>query len=86
MRKVVLGTLAALALTLGIAAPQASAAWATRPVTVWDASCGRYVTTTQRYWVPNPVVVVPAPYHRHVVTYGPAYRRHVETHVTRHHR
>jgi len=47
MRKVILGTVAALALTLGIAAPQASAAWVTRPVTTFDPSCGQYVTTTQ---------------------------------------
>jgi hypothetical protein len=58
MKKLILGTVAALALTLGIAAPQASAAWATRPVTSWDARCGRYVTTTQTYWVPDPVVCV----------------------------
>jgi len=85
MRKVILGTVAALALTLGIAAPQASAAWATRPVTTWDPSCGHYVTTTQRYWVPAPVVV-PAPYHRHVAYRGPAYRRHVAYHGHYRHR
>ena len=62
MKKLILGSVAALALTLAVAVPQASAAWVTQPVTVWDPACGRYVTTTQTYWVPDPVVY---PGHQH---------------------
>ncbi len=72
MRKIILGSLAALLLTLGITATQASAAWVTRPVVTFDPSCGQYVTTAQTYWVPDPVVVAPAP----TVVIRPA--RHVE--------
>jgi hypothetical protein len=80
MKKIILGSLAALALTLAVAVPQASAAWVTRPVTYWDANCGRYVTTTQTYWVPGPVVV---PYRHHVHYYHG--HRH-EGHHGHHHR
>jgi hypothetical protein len=76
MKKLILGGVAALVLTLGIAAPQASAAWATRPVTYWDASCGQYVTTTQTYWVPDPVVRVPV--RGHVEFRGHDFRHHEE--------
>ncbi len=83
MRKLILGSLAALALTLAIAVPNASAAWATRPVTYYDPSCGQYVTTTQTYWVPDPVVTVP--YYRHVRYYHHEYRGHVDHHGHHHH-
>jgi hypothetical protein len=84
MRKVILGGLAAVALTLGLTASQASAAWVTRPVTIWDANCGRYVTTTQTYWVPNPVVVV-RDGHRGVYHRGEYRGRHVEHRGYHHH-
>jgi hypothetical protein len=82
MRKFVLGSLAALALGLAVAVPQASAAWATRPITYWDASCGQYVTTTQTYWVPDPVIAVP--YYRHGHHHHHEYWRHYDHHGHHH--
>ena len=81
MRKIILGTLAALALTLAVAVPQASAAWVSRPVTYWDANCGQYVTTTQTYWVPDPVVTVPY-YHGYYRFHE--HHRHIEHHGHHH--
>jgi hypothetical protein len=75
VRKLIFGGLAALALTLGFTASQASAAWVSRPVTYWDPACGQYVTSVQTYWVPDPVVVrVP---HR-VEHHGREHYRHEE--------
>ena len=51
MRKVIFGGLAALVVTLGVAASQASAAWVSRPVTYWDPAIAQYVTAVQTYWV-----------------------------------
>lgn len=82
MRKLVLGTVAAVAVTLAIAASSASAAWVTRPVTYYDPNCGQYVTTTQTYWVPDPVVAVPAYYYGHY--HYDHYRWHGEHHGHHH--
>jgi hypothetical protein len=86
MRKLILGALAAVAVTLAIAAPNASAAWATRPVTYWDASCGRYVTTTQTYWVPDPVVALPYYAHYHHGRYHHFDHHGHDEHHGHHHR
>jgi hypothetical protein len=80
MKKIILGSMAALALTFAFAVPQASAAWVTRPVTYWDANCGQYVTTTQTYWVPDPVGVR----YRHHVHYDHGHRH--DGHHGHHHR
>ena len=53
MRKLLFGTVAAVGLALGFVPQQASAYWAYRTNTVYDAACGRYVTTQERYWVPD---------------------------------
>jgi hypothetical protein len=66
MKAILLSTVAAIGLALGFAPQQASAHWDCRPVTRWDPVCARYVTVSERYWVPDcapppcgPVVVAP---------------------------
>jgi hypothetical protein len=61
MKAFLLSAVAAVGLACGFSPQQASAAWAYRDVTSWDPACGRYVVVTERYWVPDPPVVVASP-------------------------
>ena len=53
MRKLVMGGLAAVIVTLGLTTTPASAAWVTRTAYRWDPACCRYVPVTERVWVPD---------------------------------
>jgi hypothetical protein len=75
MKTFLVGAVAAVGLTLGMAATEASAYWVTRVVQQWDPFLGTFVTVQQRVWVPDPVfvpapVVVPRP----VVVPAPSFR------------
>lgn len=63
MKRMLFAAVAVIGLGLGMFATTAEAGWGYRPISRWDSACGRYVTVSQRYWVPAPapVVVAPAP-------------------------
>jgi hypothetical protein len=73
MKAFLLSTVAAVGLAFGYSPQQASAAWAYRDVTRWDPVIGRYVVVTERYWVPDPPVVVVPPVGFSVGFYGRGY-------------
>jgi hypothetical protein len=61
MRALILSTIAAAVLALGLAPQTASAAWTYQNVTRFDPVCQHCVTYTEKVWVPDPVVVVSPP-------------------------
>lgn len=75
MKTFLAGAVAAIGLTLGITAKEASAYWVTRVYQQWDPLVGAYVAVQQRVWVPDPVLV-PAPIMvtQPIVVPGPSYR------------
>jgi hypothetical protein len=79
VRTLLLGTLAALGLALGITPENASAYWATRVNYRLDPFTGMMVGFEERYWVPEAVVVqpvYPAPVYYRVP--GPIYRSYYD--------
>lgn len=53
MRTWILSTVAAVGLGLSGTASEADAAWAYRTAVRWDPACCKYVSYTERYWVPD---------------------------------